>query len=93
MKLALLQMTSGIDPARNAVTLVDAIRAAGRDGAAMLFTPEMSGLVDRDRDRGSRSIVAEEDDPVLAAVRAAAAKYGRILPYSLSEGAPPEAAR
>jgi predicted amidohydrolase len=72
MKLALLQMTSGIDPARNAATLVDAVRSAKRDGASMLFTPEMSGLIDRDRERGGRSIVAEEVDPVLAAVRAAA---------------------
>ncbi|WP_375420310.1 carbon-nitrogen hydrolase family protein [uncultured Sphingomonas sp.] len=73
MKLALLQMTSGIDPARNAATLVDAVRSAKRDGASMLFTPEMSGLIDRDRERGGRLIVAEEADPVLAAVRAAAA--------------------
>ncbi|WP_445193289.1 carbon-nitrogen hydrolase family protein [Sphingomonas sp. Tas61C01] len=73
MKLALLQMTSGIDPARNAATLVDAARTARREGAAMLFTPEMSGLIDRDRERGSRSIVAEDEDPVLAAVRASAA--------------------
>ena len=73
MKLALLQMTSGIDPARNAATLVDAVQSAKRDGAGMLFTPEMSGLIDRDRERGGRSIVTEEADPVLAAVRAAAA--------------------
>lgn len=74
MKLALLQMTSGIDPARNAATLVDAVGTARREGAAMLFTPEMSGLIDRDRERGSRSIVAEGEDPVLSAVRAAAAE-------------------
>ena len=73
MKVALLQMTSGIDPARNAATLVDAVRSASRDGAAMLFTPEMSGLIDRDRERGARSIAAEEDDLALAAVREAAA--------------------
>lgn len=73
MKLALLQMTSGIDPARNAATLVEGVEAAAREGAAMLFTPEMSGLIDRDRERGSRWIVFEDEDPVLAAVRAAAA--------------------
>ena len=73
MKVALLQMTSGIDPARNAASLVDAVRSASRDGAAMLFTPEMSGLIDRDRERGARSIAAEEDDLALAAVREAAA--------------------
>ncbi|HVF93304.1 MAG TPA: carbon-nitrogen hydrolase family protein [Sphingomonas sp.] len=75
MKIALLQMTSGIDPAVNAATLVDAVEAAGAAGAAMLFTPEMSGLLDRDRARGGGNIVAEAIDPVLAAVRAAAAAH------------------
>ena len=76
MKLALLQMTSGIDPAANAATLTSAIHEAGANGAAMVFTPEMSGLIDRDRGRAGASIVAEEDDRVLAAVRAAASAAG-----------------
>lgn len=74
MKIGLLQMTSGIDPVANAMTLTDAVRAAAASGAAMLYTPEMSGLIDRDRSRAAASIVAEEDDGVLAAVREAAAK-------------------
>ncbi len=75
-RIGVLQMTSGIDPAVNAATLVDAIGEAGAAGAAMLFTPEMSGLIDRDRARGAASIVTEDADPVLAAVRAAAANAG-----------------
>jgi predicted amidohydrolase len=75
-KIGVLQMTSGIDPAVNAAKLVDAIGEAGVAGAAMLFTPEMSGLIDRDRARGAASIVAEQDDPVLAAVCEAAARAG-----------------
>jgi predicted amidohydrolase len=75
-KIGVLQMTSGIDPAVNAAKLVDAIGEAGVAGAAMLFTPEMSGLIDRDRARGAASIVAEQDDSVLAAVREAAARAG-----------------
>lgn len=75
-RIGLLQMTSGIDPAVNAATLVDAIGAAAAAGAAMVFTPEMSGLIDRDRARASASIVAEDSDPVLAAVREAAAAAG-----------------
>ncbi len=75
-KIGVLQMTSGIDPAVNAATLVEAIRDAGKAGAAVLFTPEMSGLIDRDRSRGASSIVAEDSDSVLAAVRAAAAEAG-----------------
>ncbi|WP_267396878.1 MULTISPECIES: carbon-nitrogen hydrolase family protein [unclassified Sphingomonas] len=76
MKLALLQMTSGIDPAGNAADLTKAIEATAAGGAAMLFTPEMSGLIDRDRVRAAASIVGEDADPVLAAVRAAAARAG-----------------
>src|SRR5687767_10996138 len=72
-RIALLQMTSGIDPAANAAVLVDAIDVAARGGAAMLFTPEMSGLLDRDRERAAPHVVAEEANPVLRAVRATAA--------------------
>ena len=75
-RIALLQMTSGIDPAVNAATLVAAIRSAAGQGAVMLFTPEMSGLIDRDRARAAASIVAEADDPVLSRVCAAAAEAG-----------------
>jgi deaminated glutathione amidase len=76
MKAALLQMTSGIDPAANARTLTDGIAQARAGGAAMLFTPEMSGLLDRDRDRAAGSLVHEDEDRVLATVRDAAAKHG-----------------
>jgi predicted amidohydrolase len=68
-------MTAGIDPAVNAAALVAAVGQAADAGAAMLFTPEMSGLIDRDRARAAAAIVAEEDDRVLAAVRAAAARH------------------
>jgi predicted amidohydrolase len=76
MKAALLQMTSGIDPAANARTLVEGVAQAKAGGAAMLFTPEMSGLLDSDRDRAAGSLVREEDDRVLASVRESAAKHG-----------------
>jgi predicted amidohydrolase len=76
MKAAILQMTSGIDPLANAAVLTDAVARAAGEGAAMLFTPEMSGLLDRDRRRASANIVAQDADPVLAAVRAAAAQHG-----------------
>lgn len=75
-RAALLQMTSGIDPIENARVMADAVAEAKAGGAAMLFTPEMSGLVDRDRARAAQSIVAEDEDRVLAAVREAAATHG-----------------
>lgn len=76
MRAALLQMNAGIDPARNGATLVDAIGQARAEGAAMLFTPEMSGLLDRDRRRAAAHLATEDDDRVLAAVREAAARHG-----------------
>lgn len=76
MKIALLQMTSGVDPVANAQALTAGVEAAAKGGAAMLFTPEMTGLVDRDRARAGASIVAEGDDVVLAAARMAAAAHG-----------------
>jgi deaminated glutathione amidase len=72
MRIALVQMTSGIDPARNAATLTDAIAEAGAGQAQMVFTPEMSGLIDSNRDRARQSMCSEADDPVLRAVRDAA---------------------
>lgn len=76
MKIALLQMCSGIDPAQNMAAVVDAIRAAKAGGAMMLFTPEMSGLLDRDRERARRHILPEIGHPMLVAVQAAAREAG-----------------
>ncbi|MFC4255843.1 carbon-nitrogen hydrolase family protein [Altererythrobacter xixiisoli] len=74
-RIALLQMTAGIDPAENAGLIVDAIAGAAGQGAGMLFTPEMSGLLDRDRERARPHVVAEADNRVLAAVQQAAAAH------------------
>ena len=73
-RIALLQAQTGIDPLRNAADLARAVEEARAGGAAMLFTPEMSGLLDRDRERGAGSLRSQDDDTVLAAVREAAAK-------------------
>lgn len=75
-RIALFQMTSGIDPAHNARVICDAIAEAAVGGAAMLFTPEMSNLIDRDRGRAALSVRSEDDDLVLAAARAAAVAHG-----------------
>lgn len=74
MRAAIYQSRTGIDPAANAQGIVAAIAEARDRGADMLFTPEMSGLLDRDRARAAANIHKEADDPVLAAVREAAAQ-------------------
>ena len=76
LKIAVLQMTAGIDPAENAATIVAVAERAAGEGAAMLFTPEMSGLLDRNRKRAAPHIVAEDANPVLAAARKAAQRRG-----------------
>ena len=75
VRIALYQAQSGIDPAANARALVGAVAEAAAGGARMLFTPEMSGMLDRDRERAMGKARAEGDDAVLAAVRAAAAEH------------------
>jgi predicted amidohydrolase len=76
VRIALFQSQSGIDPATNADRLVSAVSDAARGGARMLFTPEMSGMLDRDRERALGKAKPEAEDVVLAAVREAAAKHG-----------------
>jgi deaminated glutathione amidase len=75
-RIAVLQMTAGIDPVENARALTDAVAEAKEGGAAMLFTPEMSGLLDRDRKRAATNITTEAENPVLAAVSRAAGDAG-----------------
>ena len=76
MRIAVAQMQSGIDPRANSMALVDAIGLAAKGGAAMLFTPEMCGLLDKNRGRAGAQIVLEDQDIVLADIRNAAADYG-----------------
>ena len=74
-RIALFQSTSGIDPQANAQALVAAIQEAADGGAEMLFTPEMSGLLDRDSARAAKVLRPQDEDLVLAAVREAAARH------------------
>jgi deaminated glutathione amidase len=76
MRVAVLQMCSGIDPAANADALVAGMEEAAAGGARLVFTPEMTGLLDRDRARAAGAIVDEAADPVLAAAQETAARLG-----------------
>ena len=75
-RIAVFQARSGIDPAANAAALVAAIGEAAAGGAAMLFTPEMSGLLDSDRRRAAAAVKAETEDEVLRAVQETARDKG-----------------
>ena len=76
VRVALYQSRTGIDPAASAQDLAKVVAQATSDGAAMLFTPEMSGVLDGNRERAAASVVSESDDRVLAEVREAAARHG-----------------
>ena len=76
VRIALFQSTTGIDRNANAQALVEAIAEAAEGGAAMLFTPEMSGLLDREGERARPNIAREGDDSVLARCREAARDKG-----------------
>jgi predicted amidohydrolase len=75
-KIALFQSRTGVEPEANAEALVSAIGQAARGGAEMLFTPEMSGLLDRDVERARRNVRSAGEDQVLAACRDAAKREG-----------------
>jgi predicted amidohydrolase len=75
-RIALFQSNTGIDPAANADALVGAIAEAAKGGAAMLFTPEMSALLDRDSERAAANLHPEEETPALAACCEAAREHG-----------------
>jgi predicted amidohydrolase len=72
---ALVQMTSGIDPAVNLATIDRAMGEAAAHGAAMAFLPEMSLLLDRDRARSGAHITREADSSWPAALQAMAQKH------------------
>jgi len=74
-RVALFQATSGIDPAANARSLTGAIEQASAGGAEMLFTPEMTGLLDRDSSRAAKVLRVQDEDEVLAAATEAAARH------------------
>jgi predicted amidohydrolase len=75
MWIALHQMTSSIDPMRNASDMADAIARAAENGSAMYFAPEMSILLDRDRARARQYMADEAHNAALQSLIAAAARH------------------
>ena len=75
-RVALFQSSTGIDAAANGRAIEQAIGEAAAGGAEILFTPEMSGLLDRDSARAAKSLRPEDKDEVLAAARQAARRHG-----------------
>lgn len=78
-RIALVQMTSGIDPDANLAAIDRALAGAAEGGALMAFLPEMSLLLDRDRPRSAAHIRGEADSPWPAALQDMARRHGLWL--------------
>ena len=76
MKIAVHQMCSGINIGRNLDVMVSGIREAVRAGSEAYFAPEMSLLLDRDRNRARTNITSESVSDVLRALCVATAEAG-----------------
>lgn len=71
-KIAVLQMCSGIDPEANLAAIKQAATKASGEGAHILFTPEMSMLLDRNRERAADWIGSTGPQQVADELRRAA---------------------
>jgi predicted amidohydrolase len=78
-RAAAVQMQSGLDVSKNAADAERLVREAAAAGADYVLTPEMTTILDRDRQRLLTAIDAEESDPSLAGFRALAAELGIYL--------------
>ncbi|MBI1393324.1 MAG: carbon-nitrogen hydrolase family protein [Alphaproteobacteria bacterium] len=58
VRVACVQMRSGIDPAQNVEVAADLIRAAAADGAKLVATPEMTIALDRNSERLRKNLNA-----------------------------------
>jgi predicted amidohydrolase len=78
-KAAMIQMRSGLTPAANIDTAVRLIGEAKAGGADYAQTPEMTNILAARREQLFGTIVEEDADPALAALRETARKLGIVI--------------
>jgi len=78
-KVALVQMRSGLHPDANLAAALAAIDEAARAGAAYVLTPEVTNIMETKRERLFATIIDEEHDPTLAALREAARRHAMFV--------------
>jgi predicted amidohydrolase len=78
-KVGLVQMRSGVDPQANLAAALASVEAAADAGADYVLTPEMTNIMETKREKLFAAIAAEEHDPTLAALRAAARKLSIFM--------------
>jgi predicted amidohydrolase len=76
---ALIQLRTGGEPAANLANTVRLVEEAKKHGADYVQTPEMTNILETKRDRFFASIVEEERDPTLVALRERARKLALYL--------------
>jgi predicted amidohydrolase len=77
IKVAAVQMCSGIDPEKNARAMQALVREAHASGATYVQTPEMTGAVQRDR-KGLFAILKDEADDIIVRTAASLAAEMKI---------------
>lgn len=85
VKVAAIQMCSGVDPRNNAQTMARLVREAARQGATYIQTPEMTGALQRDR-AVLRAVLKDEANDIIAGE---AAKLAAELDIYLHVGSTP----
>jgi deaminated glutathione amidase len=92
-KVALIQMRSGLDPETNLKAVLAGVDEAKRGGADYVLTPEMTNVLENNRERLFTKIVGEEQDATLATLREVARKLSIYIHIgSLAVRASPEKA-
>lgn len=76
MRVGLVQLTVGDDPAVNLPETLSLLRAAAVGGAQFVLTPECTNLLSANRDHQRRVLLHEEADETLAALQAEARALG-----------------
>lgn len=75
-KIACAQMRSGVNQAANIEAMRNLVREAAGHGAGYVQTPEMTGLVQKDRAALMAQIASDERNPVFAAASQLASTLG-----------------
>ena len=76
MKVAALQLCASDDPASNLALTLSLVQQAAEAGAQFIATPEVTNCVSSSRRRQNEVLALQEDDQTLAAMCAAAARFG-----------------
>ena len=76
MKVAALQLCASDDPVANLALTLSMVQQASEAGAQFIATPEVTNCVSSSRRRQTEVLALQEDDQTLAAMCAAAARFG-----------------